>query len=613
MPRRPLPLLLAAVILLAIAACAAHEKAGDRAAAVGDWKTAEREYGEAARRSPEKKELQDKHRQAKAAAVEGSTQKATACAAARDWECAYAESSYALALEPGRVELATFRRDAAREAALLRVAGAREAAARGDHRAALGLLESARQASDDPRVAAEARKVSPGVVDAAIFEAESLRAKARFPEALELYAAAARIDPAVQPRLETVRAEYERWKDVEAERLADEGDALLAARRYPEAQARYDAAVQLRPAGRAGPLSRQASLLARGQAAAAARDFAAAERLFGEATRLPGASPVALEELDRVKVRPWAIRVRSVLVRPTRPDGWPWAGDRSFALDRLLDRLERVTGRASPAGLALDLARRIPRENQPTLVVTAGLPDGRGLQSPPRRGVYATLDGTFVVASNALDDRTVSLRVVHDEGRGRQVDVGIVTFRLGDLVAARELSVSGQAVAELRLEADVADLPDGAFDRFLPIPDDTNLAEAWSVPGPRSAGLRIVSADGSLSAADLGARAATARPQLQVEIEQRGVVVYRSPILSGRAAGGASPAAAYLFVEPQEPVVLRLLDREVPGGVRVSGTVRGDELLRGGAMVTTPGGSAVRLRLEPRHAGPDTAPRTAAR
>jgi tetratricopeptide (TPR) repeat protein len=613
MPRRPLPLLVAAAILFALAACAAHEKAGDRAAAVGDWKTAERAYGEAARRSPEKKELQEKHRQAKAAAVDGAAQKATACAAARDWECAYAESSYAVDLEPGRVELATFRRDAAREAALQRVARARDLSARGDHRGALGLLESARQASDDPRVVADARKVSPGVVDGATFEAEALRAKARFPEALELYAAAARVDPAVQPRLEVVTAEYERWKDVEAERLAVEGDALLAARRYAEAQARYDAAVQLRPNGRAASLSRQAALLARGHAATEARDFAAAERHYGEASRLPGASALALAELDRVKVRPWAIRVRSVLVRPVRPDGRPWTGSRSFALDRLVDRLDRVAGRATPAGLALDLARRVPRENQPTLVVTAGLPDGRGLQSRPRRGTYATLDGSFVVASNAYDDRAVSLRVVHDEGRGRPVDVGYVTFRLGDLVAARELAVSGQEVEALRLEADVADLPDGAFSGFLPIPDETNLAETWSLPGPASAGLRIAAADGVLSVADLGAQAATARPQLQVEVEQRGRVVYRSAVVSGRTSAGFTPAAAYLFVAPHETLVLRLVDREGAGVVRVSGTVRGEELLRGGAYVMTPGGSTVRLRVEPRRAGPDAAPRTAAR
>jgi tetratricopeptide (TPR) repeat protein len=613
MPRRPFPLLLAVAILVALAACAAHEKAGDRAAAVGDWKAAERAYGEAARRSPDKKELQDKHRQAKAAAVDGATQKARACSAAKDWECAYSESSYALDLEPGRVELATFRRDAAREAALLRVAAARGTSARGDHRAALGLLESAKQASDDPRVVAEARRVSPAVVDAALFEAEALRAKARFPEALELYTSAANVDPAVQPRLEAVRAEYERWKDVEAERLAVEGDKLLGGRRFADAQARYDAAVRLRPNSRAAPLARQTALLASGEAAAERRDFAAAERAFTEASRLPGAHAVALAELDRVKVRPWAIRLRSVRVAATRPDGWPWAGPRSSALDRIAERLEQG-GRGLRPGLAVELARRVPRENQPTLVVTAALPDGRGVQSAPRRGAHVTLDAVVVVASNALDDRVLSLRVVHDDGRRGQVDVGLVSFRLGDLVSARELSVSGGAVDELRLEADVSDLPDGGFSGLLPIPEETNLAEGWSLPAHASRGIRIASVDAALAAGDLLDRGPNARPQLQIEIEQRGQVVYRSPVAAGgRPAAGFSPAAAYLFVVPHEALVLRLLDHEGARVVRVNGTVRGEDLLRGSASVVTPAGSAVRLRLEPRRAGPDTAPRTAAR
>lgn len=608
---RPLSFLLAAALLLAVASCAAHEKAGDRAAAVGDWKTAEREYGAAARKDPSKKELQDKYQQARVAAVEGSSRAATACYAARDFECALAEASYALALDPGRVEVATLRRDAGREAGLQRVARAREASGRGDHRGALALLLSAREASDDPRVTTAVRGASPGVVDGAVFEAEALRAQVQYAQALELYGAAAQLDPAVQPRLAAVQAEYERWKDAEAEKLAAQGDGLLGARRYAEAKAAYDAAVQLRPRGRAEPLARYAGLLAQGEASVSTRDFAAAERAFAEASRYPG-DQLAREELDRVKVRPWAVRLRSVHVQPVRPDGRPWAGTRSFALDRILDRLARATAGAGPAGLALDLVRRLPVENQPTLVVTVGLPDGRGLQSAPRRGAHAALDGSFVVASNAYDDRQVSLRVVHDDGRDRAVDAGVVTFRLGDLVARRELSLSGQAVDELRIEADLAGLPDGAFTGLQPIPDDTNHAPAWSVPTAASAGLRLVAVDASVSVADRAARApAGVAPALRVEIEQRGRVVYRSPPLPGRAAVGFSPAATYLFVEPHEPVVVRLLDGQP--GVVAGRPVRGDELMRLAADVTTPGGSAVRLRLEPRQGGPGAGARTARR
>ena len=248
---RPLSFLLAAAVLLAVASCAAHEKAGDRAAAVGDWKTAEREYGSAARKDPSKKELQEKYQQARAAAIDGSSRAATACYAARDFECALAESSYALALNPGRVDVATLRRDAGREAALLRVGRAREASGRGDHRGALGLLLSAREASDDPRVTAAVRGASPAVVDGAVFEAEALRAKEQYAQALELYGAAAQVDPAVQPRLAAVQAEYERWKDSEAEKPRSRATAssprAATPRRRPPTTARSSSAPAAAP------------------------------------------------------------------------------------------------------------------------------------------------------------------------------------------------------------------------------------------------------------------------------------------------------------------------------------------------------------------------------
>ena len=72
---RRLPCLLLALAL----ACAAHEKSGDRAAALGDWRTAEREYAAAVAKEPENKELQEKYRQAKAAALEDATKRAQAC------------------------------------------------------------------------------------------------------------------------------------------------------------------------------------------------------------------------------------------------------------------------------------------------------------------------------------------------------------------------------------------------------------------------------------------------------------------------------------------------------------------------------------------------------
>ena len=610
MLRRWLPLALAL-----LAACVAHEKAGDRAAALGDWKTAEREYAEAVRKDPEKKDLQEKYRVARASALAESTRRAQACTAAQDWECAVAESDYALGLDPGSVALAALRRDAGRNAGAARLRAAEEAASRGDLAHALTLLESARAVTDDPVVQAESRRVQPKIVGPTVNEAERLRADRRYPEALELLGRAARVDVAVGARVEAVRAEYELWKDAEAERLTAEGDALVAKRRFAEAQARYEAALRLRPQCRAQPLGRYAALLAQADAAASRRDFAAAERAYAEAARSGVDRGIAQVELDRVRVRPYAIRLRSVLVRPTRPDGWPWAGARTRDLDRALARLARWDGSAAPlpSGLVIDVARRVPPENQPTLVVTIGLPDGRAVQTPPRRGAYAVLEGSFVVATNAYDDRALELRVVHDDGAGRPLDVGTVQLRIAELVAKGELSLSAGSVTELLVEADPADRPDGAFAGLVPIPDGaSNLAPAWSSPTPASRGFRVVSIDASVAAGDYPVDPRRGVPELTVEIAQRGAVVFRAPLARDRAAARWTPAAAYLFVEPQEALTVRLLagDRgraepvlaqEVPGRALDTGLV----------ALATPRGSTVRLAVEPRQAGPG--PRFAAR
>jgi hypothetical protein len=208
-------------------------------------------------KEPEKKELQEKYRQAKSAALEDATKRAQACQAARDWECAFGEADYALSLDPTSPALASLRRDAGREVGYLRLRRAAESASRGDWATALQLVEGARAATDDPGVAAEGRRVEPGVVRGAVEEAERFRAAHQFPEAIDLLARATRVDPSLSQRLEAVRAEHERWKDAEAERYAVEGDAL--AQRSSRTRRRADAAVRLRPQGRAQALARCAA------------------------------------------------------------------------------------------------------------------------------------------------------------------------------------------------------------------------------------------------------------------------------------------------------------------------------------------------------------------
>src|SRR5512139_3686941 len=148
---RPTNLALAVLLVLAVA-CAGAEKKADKAAAVGDWKSAERLYAAALQKDPKKPELQQKYQQARSAALDQATRAANACWAARDVECAFAEADYVVNLDPGNTAMAVMRADASREAGLLRVRRAQDTANGGDTRGALLLLASAGEASQDPAV-----------------------------------------------------------------------------------------------------------------------------------------------------------------------------------------------------------------------------------------------------------------------------------------------------------------------------------------------------------------------------------------------------------------------------------------------------------------------------
>ena len=75
---RRIVLALALASLGALAGCASHEKLGDRAAAVGDWKSAEAQYAEALKKDPGNAEKRAKWQQARGQALQGAVAKARA-------------------------------------------------------------------------------------------------------------------------------------------------------------------------------------------------------------------------------------------------------------------------------------------------------------------------------------------------------------------------------------------------------------------------------------------------------------------------------------------------------------------------------------------------------
>jgi tetratricopeptide (TPR) repeat protein len=431
------------VITLLLAACVAHEKVADKAASTGDWKTAEREYAEALRHDPkDKAAVEAKWQAARGRAITEAQRHAQACVVGHDWDCALAESSYVLGLDPGDAGMAAVRRDAAREVGRQRLREASAAYDRGESGRAMELLEAARDVTNDPGVESDVRRWIPAVTRLASTDADRLRAARQFPQAIDLLARASRLDPGYGGQLQAVQAEYEQWKDFEAERFTREGDGFLRARQWGEAKARYQQAVALRPQSRAAALLRYADLLGDGEEAVSRRDFARAERLYREAAQSPADDGLARAALERVRVRPWAVTLRSVRVRHGGPRG--------------------------------------------PLVVVVRLPDGRAAQTAPREGSRASLEATFVVAANAYDERVVSARVFRLARPGDPpFDLGTVAFRLSDVVGREPFALEDGAVDELVVDAAPTDLPPGELRGLGPVAGPPPPPPAPPPPRPR--------------------------------------------------------------------------------------------------------------------------------
>ena len=470
MLRRTIPLALAL-----LAACASHQKAGDRAGAVGDWKTAEREYAQALRDDPGSAELRAKHQSAREQALALAVGRARACAGAEDWECAFAEADYAAGVDSTSSELALFRRDAARSLGLQRVRRAADASQRREYAAGLSLLAQARAVTDDARVTSEAHRLQPALVRGAVDSSEKLRASGQFPQAIELLTLAAEADGSLRPKLETVRAEYGRRLDAEYERHAASGDALLAEGRYADAEAAYAAALAARPGGRAAPLARYSADMRAGQAAAQSRQWDRAAQAYQSAVKTGVADGgQAAQELERVRVRPYAIHLRSVLVRPSRPDGRPWVGERSRVFDavmiagRSISAARIGSGEGAALKVALDVANAVPAENRPTLVAAVDAPGLPRLTTPPRQALHAVLDANVAVLANHYDERPLSIRIVHEGAGGTRHDVGLVSVPLGALVTRRSVVLADQSVLRLEVEAVPTDVAAGTASGFGP-------------------------------------------------------------------------------------------------------------------------------------------------
>ena len=448
--------------LALLAACASAQKTADQAAATGDWKTAEANYAAVLRDEPNNPEKRARWQNARTNALKGAIDRSRACQVAQDWECAFDEADYLVRMEPGSADYAALRTEVGRQAAYGRLSRARQASAVRDHRTAFSALAGARAASNDPALQAEANKLQPSIVSAAVKDALALRTQQQYPQALELLTSAAALDGSVRPTLDQTRAEYDRWLEAQYETQCRQGDALMRDRRFAEAASAYDAAIKLKRGGRAEPLARYARALQGGDAAVQRRDWVAATRAYQEAVRtgMDGSGGYAQVQLDRVQLRPFAIRVRSALVRPIRPDGRPWTGPSGPGFQRVVGLLANAAmdGRGNALVAGLDLYDALPHENRPNLVAIVTLPDGRQFTTAPQKALRARFESFVVFATNSLDDRPVSVRILHRDELG-EAEVGAVSVRAADLIRG----------GELKLVSELSGQVDGAVQGFAPV------------------------------------------------------------------------------------------------------------------------------------------------
>ena len=471
--------LFAAVVLHA---CAAHEKTGDRAAAVGDWKAAYASYRQALASEPDSPEIKLKFDAARTKALQDARQRAQTCAQVNDWNCALAESDFALSVEPGNAEIASFRAHAAQRVAMAQLDTAVEQAQQGQYAEAASLMDRALELSPVPEVKAHAEDVRRIITTQGRAQADRYLHEGNFIAAHELAQLVLRLDASASAWAQNIAAEYEHFITEEVERLSREGDAARAQRDWGRAQQSYGAALSLRQGGRAAPLEAYVRHMALADQRIAGRDWNGAAEAYHVALRTGQDDGFANHQLERVQLRPYRFVLQSVLVTPGRPDGRAWVGASNDIFTRLANRVTQMARQRGMTDLVKDLAMSIPHENRPQLRIEVHHPDGMHLTTQGRHGIYTDYGAEFVAIANAFDNRPVGFQVYIDGPHGSEL-LGSVDVPVHELVERRDVSLEGASILSLRLST-VSDSrqpgPYGGMAHVVPAPP----------PGARPPGAR---------------------------------------------------------------------------------------------------------------------------
>ena len=581
--------------------CRVHEQDGDRALALGDYRQAASEYQLALENQEPTPVLRAKFDSARRQAVAAATATAKACLLEEKWQCALDNGLYVAALDPANVDASATvnvaRRNLARNAAIAAV----DAAQAGDFSIAYQHLEEAWAMSKDREVAPHFAAAVAKVGAAAVAEARRLCAGHDYAAAVALVTKLVKYDPTRREELSIITNEQGKWSREQYDLSMACGDAAYKDHRWSAAADCFQAAVAARSTEKATALLAYAQAMVRAESAIAAEDFsgATAELKTAVGTHQDAGGFVTVL-LNKVEIRKYLVRVSQVLVAGHDPAGNPWVGPKSNAFIAIIGNL-MAPGAGTAAKAVLD---SIPAENIPELRVEATLPDGRKLQTPAKKALYATYGSTFVVSANHYSSSTLTLRVVA-KGDRRQ-DVGVVTIRLGDLVAQGHFSAKdSQSIRELELNVEPAHGVESCsyFGDMEPVvaDDPENLAKAWSVPGRKAIGaFRLTGIEVTVAQADHN-MAWDGPPDLSVEISQNGRVVFIGAERTDQWRASWRPSNVIFYPEFGERWEVAIIDRNaVNPPTRIGGwTANGASIVSGSFSTGTKLGSQIRIVAEP--------------
>ena len=141
--------------------------------------------------------------------------------------------------------------------------------------------------------------------------------------------------------------------------------------------------------------------------------------------------------------------MKSVVIKPLRPDGTPWVGPPSVQLVQAAQQM------FTPNGINWHYVAKIPPANIPMLQLQVTMPDGKQYLSASRQGIAPDFDAQVVIETNAFEDRALALAVGFLPPSGAPMQLDSFTLQIRDLITNKPVP-PGQSIAQVTIAAEPA-------------------------------------------------------------------------------------------------------------------------------------------------------------